>query len=370
MKAIALQFELKKPILACGADLKGAFALAKGPKAYLYDGFGDLADPDNLARYEKAVKVAMSKLGIRPALIACDLHPDYFSTRFAESCRLSAVSCQLVKVQHHEAHVASAIADNLVKGDVIGVAFDGTGFGSDGNIWGGEFFAGNPARLRREAHFEYVPMPGGESAIRQPWRMAASLLYKAFGNDFIKRSADRGRVLFIKTMMDKSINSPLTSSAGRIFDAAASLILGKEDASFEAQLPIELEKMAPDGYEERYAFDTRRSKGVFIIYMEKAVKGIVKDLAGGVDRRLLSGRFHNTMAEIVAKMVFRLSKKYALDKVVLTGGVFQNKYLSKKVRDDLMAQGFKVYSQSKVSINDSGIPLGQIAIAAARARCV
>ena len=230
MKVIKLPFKVKKPILACGADLKGAFALARGDEAFLTDGFGDLGGLDNLTKYEKSVKESIKRLKIRPEVIACDLHPDYFSTRFAERYALSAPRSALVKVQHHEAHIASAIVDNAIKGDVIGVAFDGTGYGPDGNIWGGEFFTGGLKRFDRAARLGYIPMPGAETAIREPWRMAFGYLYSAFGDDLppLVKRWDKKRRAFLKAMIDKDINSPLTSSAGRLFDAVGSLVLGKD----------------------------------------------------------------------------------------------------------------------------------------------
>ena len=369
MKTIKLPFKLKWPMLACGADMKGSFALAMGETAYLEDGFGDLADPDNLSRYKDAVTALENKLKLRPKLIICDLHPGYFSTRFAENAQRTTRNSRLYKVQHHEAHVASAMTDNSIKASVIGVAFDGTGFGTDGKIWGGEFFVGSPKSFKRAAHLEYLPMPGADAAIREPWRMAVSYLYRAFGDAFTARVKDADKALFIKTMIDKGINSPLASSAGRLFDAAASLILGREKAAFEAELPMELEKMAPKGYEERYDFDLKDERGVSVLHAVKTVKGIVRDLSAGIDRRLVSGRFHNTVAEMITRTASRLKKRCGIDRVVLSGGVFQNRYLTAKVTSTLRADGFKVYIHSRVSTTDAGIPLGQIAIAQARLTC-
>jgi hydrogenase maturation protein HypF len=369
MKTIKLPFRLRKPALACGADMKGAFALAKGDTAYLEDGFGDLADPDNLERYEKAAGSLIKKLRIKPKVIICDLHPGYFSTRFAADLHRRTPGSVLYKVQHHEAHIASVITDNAIKGDVVGVAFDGTGFGSDGNIWGGEFFAGNPKSFKREAHFEYMPMPGGEAAIKEPWRMAASYLYKAFGSGCPKKSLSKDRFLIIKAMIDKGINSPMTSSAGRLFDGAASLILGKGSAVFEAELPIALEKIAPDGYDKSYEFDIISRDGMGIIVIGKVMKAIVKDLSDGIDRSVISGRFHNAVADIITKVAARSARKHGLNKIVFSGGVFQNRYLALRAGDVLRRGGFKVYTHSKFSTTDAGLPVGQIAAAAARGIC-
>ncbi|MDD5496491.1 MAG: hypothetical protein PHP46_05275 [Candidatus Omnitrophica bacterium] len=360
---------VKAPILACGADMKGSFSLARGRKAFFADGFGDLSAPDNFTRYEKAIENSIKVFGIKPRLIACDLHPGYFSSRFAERCTQYAVRRTLYKVQHHEAHIASAMVDNSIKGKVIGVAFDGTGFGSDGNIWGGEFFVGGFNNFKRSGHLEYIPMPGSDMAVREPWRMAASYLYRAFGNGFPRLNIDRKKWPVLKHMIDKKLNSPLTSSAGRLFDAAASLILSKHKAAFEAELPIELERMAMDSRGDSYGFDIKSRKGIYIIDPSKMIKGIVKDLSEKCGRSVIAAKFHDTIAEMVSKMCSRLRMKHRIDKVILSGGVFQNRYLTGKTVERLKKNDFKVYTHYRISTNDSGIPIGQIAIANARARC-
>ena len=355
MRKIKLPFKVKKPILACGADMKGAFAFAKGNEAYLFDGFGDLSELDNYAGYEKAIRDAEKRLKIRPEIIVCDLHPSYFSTRFAENYTLSAKRYKLYKVQHHEAHIASAIVDSAVEGNILGIAFDGTGYGLDGNIWGGEFFTGSIKNFKRITHLDYIPMPGGEMAIREPWRMAVSCLYHAFGDGFLKlkidfiKSIDKKRWAVLKKMIDKKINSPLTSSVGRLFDAAGSLILNKPYAWLEAELPIELEKIADKNIDDSYDPDDSA----------RIIKGIVRDLEKGVVAATISAKFHNT----IAQMILKTAKKTKMKKVVLSGGVFQNRYLIRKTINLLNESGFNVYKHLNVETNDSGIPLGQIAIA-------
>ena len=387
MKTVKLHFKVKCPILACGADMKCAFALAKGSEAYLFDGFGDLSDPDNLERYEKAVRREVKKLRIRPAIIACDLHPEYFSAKFAERfqsvCSRAHLSvpynCELYQVQHHEAHVAATIVDNSLKGGVIGVAFDGTGYGTDGNIWGGEFFVGNLRKLTRAAHLAYIPMPGGEAAIKEPYRMAVSYLYYAFGRDLfrlnlelIKKFYKRGQAPFIESfikLVDKRINSPLTSSAGRLFDAVGSLVLAKRTVEKEAELPMELEKMAIGLCRETYDLGIKTVAGMLEIDCRRIIKGVVKDLSKHADRATVSSKFHNTVAEIILKVSVILRKKFRVNKVVLSGGVFQNAFLSAIAKELLAKSGFEVFVHSRIPANDSGIPIGQVAIANARARC-
>lgn len=354
MRTIKLPFKLRKPVLACGADLKGAFAIAKGNIAYLFDGLGDLSQLNNFAKYEKAVRSAKIKCRVSPKLVICDMHPGYFSTQFAE--RFSPY-----KAQHHEAHIASAITENNIKGDVLGVAFDGTGYGLDGNIWGGEFFKGSVSSLKRIWHLDYIPMPGGEACIKEPWRMAVSYLYSIYGDKFLKfrigfvKKIDRKKWAVLKKMIDKKINSPLTSSMGRLFDAAASMILNKKNSEFEAQLPIELEHIVRPGIDDSYNPDD----SVDII------KGVVRDLESNTEAGVISAKFHNSIAELILKM----AKKSALKKVVLTGGVFQNSYLTERTTRLLKKNNFNVYTHVGVQMNDSGIPLGQIAIANERLLC-
>ncbi len=385
IRRITLPFKVNKPILACGADLKGAFAFAIGRKAILVDEFGDLSDLDNFTKYSRVIKYYRKKLRINPKIIACDLHSDYFSTRFAKAYILDPVPCTLYPVQHHEAHIASAIIENNIKGNVIGVAFDGTGYGSDGFIWGGEFFIGGLKGFRRAAHLEYIPMPGGEMAIKEPWRMAASYLYRAFGKDFStsrlvrnytssaveKHNFGLARRIKIDTsillkMIDKNINSPLTSSAGRLFDAAGSLILAKAKVSKEAELPIELERLILPGRSGSYKFRFRPDDEGIIIDTKEIIKGIVKDLSDKAERQEISRKFHNTMALVIAKTVLRLSGKSGIRQAVLGGGVFQNRYLTAKAVELLEAFGLKAYTHSNIPTGDSGIPLGQIAITNAR----
>lgn len=346
--------------------MKGAFAVAKGDEAVLVDGFGDLGDPDNFANYEKAIESELKKLKVRPKIIACDLHPGYFSSRFAESF-------QPYRVQHHEAHIASAIVDYAIRGKVIGVAFDGTGYGSDGNVWGGEFFIGGLKNLKRAAHFDYVAMPGADLAVTEPWRMAASYIYRTSGKrkgriylKYLKRFKEWP---ILKKMIDKNINSPLTSSLGRLFDAVGSIVLSKLTARYEAELPIELEKMAVRMCRDRYKFDIKTRNGLIKISVFKTIEGIVWDLQRRVDKGIISAKFHNTVAEVILDTALNLRKSFKINKVILSGGVFQNRFLTARAGQLLKNRKFEVYTHLKVPTNDSGIPIGQIAIANMRARC-
>ena len=393
IRRIELPLKVKRPILACGADLKGAFAFSKGREAFLVDGFGDLGDLDNFTKYKQAVRKYLKKFGVKPRVIVCDLHPNYFSTRFAEELQSASCDSRLYQIQHHEAHIASAIVDNDIKSDVIGVAFDGTGYGSDGNIWGGEFFVGGLKGFKRAAHLGYIPMPGGDKAIREPWRMAVSYLYHAYGKK-VSYCSSEGKIMLLDcarriilpesrtshlcskdievvlAMIDKRINSPLTSSAGRLFDAVGSLVLAKDIVSKEAELPIELERLLAGGECGKYKFEIHTKEGKLVIGTASIIKGVVEDLAKKKESALMSCKFHNTMADIILKISLKLSKEFKVRKVVLSGGVFQNRYLTAKTADGLRENGLEAYIHSGISTNDSGIPIGQIAIANARATCV
>lgn len=374
MPTIKLPFTVKRPILACGADMKGAFAVAQGSVARLYDGYGDLAEIDNLVRYEKDVGRAARM--VKPALVACDMHPGYFSSHVAESLRDAACDLPICRVQHHEAHIAGAIVDHGIAGSVIGVAFDGTGYGADGMAWGGEFLVGNARRFVRAAHLAYVPLPGGDRAVREPWRTGASYLYRACGERWTGMPIDFSRRLhkkkwrLVKEMIDRKVGAPMTSSAGRLFDAAGSIILARHGACRDAELPVALERIASTAWADAYGFRTRRDGPGYLIDASPAIKGIAADLAKGVPPALVAGAFHGTVASIIAKTCAVLRKTSGVRKVVLGGGVFQNKILSDRAVFMLSADGFTVYRSVRVATTDSGIPIGQIAIAKARARCV
>lgn len=361
MKTIKLPFKVKEPVLACGADLKGAFALAKGDIAYLYDGFGDLSELDNYTKYVNSTTAALKKHAISPKVVVCDLHPGYYSTRFAETFKLSTVDCRLWTIQHHEAHIASVITDNAIKDDILGAAFDGTGYGSDGNMWGGEFFEGSIRKLKRVSHLDYIPMPGGEACVKEPWRMAASYLYYTFGKSFLKlrvpfiKDIDKSRWSILQGMIDKKINSPGTSSMGRFFDAAASFVMNKKKVAFEAELPIEFERMARAGIDLSYDSDSSTS----------IMRGLARDVEKRTEAAVISAKFHNS----IANLILNVAGKRKMKKIVLSGGVFQNNYLLKRATQLLTENGFNVFTHSAVQTNDSGIPIGQIAIVNERVLC-
>ena len=380
---ILLPHPIKKSILACGADTKGTFALAKGKHAYIFQGYGDLSNVDNFKKYNAAIKKNIKNFKIAPEVIACDLHPNYISTNFAAQCscpiywakpKASAFakasagrqSPKLKTIQHHRAHIASAIAENSIRGEVIGVAFDGTGYGEDGNIWGGEFFIGGLKSLKRFAYFDYVKLPGGESSIKNPWQTAVSYLHKTFGRRIydldlpLFKKIKKENIDIVIKMIENNFNCPKASSVGRFFDAVSSLLGLVYEKCGEAEGPMKLEKIAQDKTRDYYNFKIKKDEN-YVIITDDIIKGIIKDIRDKRANSYISTKFHNTIAAIILK----ISKLHSdrIKTVVLSGGVFLNKVLTNKAKMLLERNGFNVYTQSDRTTTDAGIPLGQVALA-------
>ena len=352
----------KKKIVALGAQSKSSLCFVKGDAAYFSSSGGDLADLKDLKIFENRIKA----LKIKPEIIACDLHPEYASTKLADNW-VKGEGLKVKSIQHHEAHVASCIVDNNIKGKVIGVAFDGTGFGKDGNIWGGEFFTGSLKKMKRVAHLKYIPMPGGEASIKRPWQMAFSYLYTSNLPTLTRLDKDRSGLL--AQMIDKGINSPLTSSMGRLFDAVAAIIDIRSEVEYEGQAAIELEKAIsrqPSAFsrKKRYNFKSKNEDGVIVIDWKPVIKGIVSDLQNKKTKAEISLKFHNAVCYMIKDVCVILRKKYKITKVCMSGGVFQNKYLAKHTKPLLEEQGFKVYLHKRLPAHDGNIALGQAAIVA------
>ncbi len=371
---IGLPFKKRSECLALGAQSKASFCLVKNGVAYLSGPCGDLGDLRNVELFEKGVASLRRRCKSRPGIIACDLHPEYISTRLAED--MAEKGARLKPVQHHEAHVASCMADNAVKGAVIGIAFDGTGFGRDGNVWGGEFFTGSIKGFKRAAHLKYIPMPGGEASIKKPWHMAWSYLYNIYGMRFkglkidFLRGLDRAKIDLLVQIIDKKINSPLTSSMGRLFDAVSSLLGICYAAEYEGQAAIELEKAIKrqatrDNGQGKYTFRYKDKHGVIVIDWVPVIRGIIKDIQARKGKAEISLKFHNAICAMIKEVCILLRKKYKISKVCLSGGVFQNRYLTSRTKPLLEEEGFKVYSHKKVPAHDGNIALGQAVLAGA-----
>jgi hydrogenase maturation protein HypF len=362
-----------KNVLAVGAELKGAVCLTRGDKAFLSQHIGDLQNASTLLSMEETVGHLERILKIVPEVVAFDMHPDYLSTVYAQGIN----NLPKIGVQHHHAHLASCMAENALEGDAIGVIFDGTGYGPDGTVWGGEFLVGGYTAYRRKGHFRATPLPGGDSAVREPYRMALSYLYAVFGDGLFDLSLPcmemipaAERKLFLK-MLEKRLNSPLTSSCGRLFDAVAALIGLRGRVSYEGQAAIELEALAESSRScQVYPFKVTTEKGTHQVDFGPMIRAIVDGLASGRAGAEIARSFHNTVGAAVGEICGLIRKETGLDRVVLSGGVFQNKLLSEGVCDLLAENEFHVFTQRLAPPNDGGIALGQAIIAGRSNICV
>jgi len=360
---IRLPFPLK-PILACGAELKNTFCLTRDEYAFVSQHIGDMETLETLNHFQRTVDLYQKLFRIRPEIVAYDLHPEYLSTKYA--LRLAG---DKIGVQHHFAHMASCLAENGERGPVIGLAFDGLGFGADGNLWGGEFLVGDYGSFERRAHFEYVPMPGGAAAIQNPWRMALSYLYTFLGREglmkhlpiFAKATEEKIRVIL--QQIDRQVNSPRTSSCGRLFDAVSALLELCSSVSYEGQAAVELEMIASPGEIGAYEFFGEEEEGKEIIRLKPMIEGILRDLGKGTVHPVISSKFHNTLVKIGVATCRKIKRQGGPKKVALTGGVFQNRLLSERMRAALEKAGFAVLLHRRVPCNDGGLSLGQAVIA-------
>lgn len=376
-------------ILAVGGHLKNTFVITRGRRAFVSQHVGDLENLETLRTLEEGVTHFQRLFDLRPAVVAHDLHPDYLSTRFA--VRIAAErSLTIVGVQHHEAHIASVLADAGHPGPVVGVAFDGAGYGTDGTIWGGEFFVGSSGALTRVARLARLPLPGGEAAIREPWRLGLALL-QVCGIDpeaALAPVADNGvdTLLsrpweFVGSIIEKGLNTPLTSSAGRLFDAVAALLSLRLEVSHEGQAAILLETAArrhfattglpsatttPDWLaRDGWPGATPPESPPRVIPLEPFARALVDDLARGDQPSQIAARFHHALSWVTAEEAAEHAARHSLDTVALGGGVFQNMLLLQLLTDRLRRLGLEVLTHRNVPTNDGGLSLGQAATAAA-----
>ena len=350
-------------IIAFGAELTNCFCIGKGKKAFISQHIGDLQSLETTLFYEQTIAQFLRLFRVSPALLAVDMHPTYISTETG----LNYGKLPIVRVQHHHAHIASCMAEHHLDEKVIGIALDGTGYGTDGHSWGAEFMICDLNDFERVTHFEYIPLPGGDLATEEPWRMAVSFLYKVYGRDFLNlelpflKNIDPERVLLVLQMIDKKINSPLTSSAGRLFDCVASLLDLVQVSSFQAEGPMRLESLVRKGCTESYPFQNHET-----ICFDQTIRNIVEDIGNGIDKGTIAAKFHNTIISVIFEFANSIRLNQGINKIALSGGVFQNKYLLEGALEILQKNNFEVYSHSKVPANDGGIALGQLAVASKR----
>lgn len=352
-------------VLGCGAELKNTVCLTKGSQAFLSQHIGDLENPDAYDYFQMTIEHMKKILNITPGLLACDLHPDYLSTRYA----LEQNDIDIVQVQHHHAHIVSCMAENNIEGNVIGLAFDGTGFGKDGAIWGGEFLIADEKKYSRTGHLSYMSLPGGAAAIKEPWRMAVSYLHEVFGDEMLDlnipviREIEDKRLFFIRDMLIKRINCPKTSSMGRFFDAVAAITGIRYTVSYEGQAAVELEMLADCSVTDCYPFDLT-SDGIYQIMPHAIIHGLVEDIEKKVAPSVVSAKFHNTVISMSESLCLVIRKETDINRVALSGGVFQNSYLLNGIIKELVKNRFEVFSHRNVPSNDGGISLGQAVCAA------
>ncbi len=373
---LPLAFDLPVPLLACGGHLKNTFCLGKGRHAFVSHHIGDLENLETLTSFREGIEHFERLFDIYPEAVVYDLHPEYLATKYA----LDTDIPRKIGVQHHHAHIASVMAEHGLTEPVIGIAADGTGYGTDGAVWGCEMMVADLKGFERLAHLRYIPLPGGEQAVRQPWRMAATYLSQAFGEAFLEidipfvHQLDRSKWHMLYQMMARGINSPHTSSLGRLFDAVAALLglpSGSATQLYEGQAAIELEIQATQCSQlESYPFSIEidEDKAPTLLDVAPTIWAIVDDIQQGLPVAIIANRFHRTIAELLANVCDEIRKQTGLNIVALSGGVFQNRLLLEQLLALLEDRNFQVYINRRVPPNDGGLCLGQIAIAAAQLR--
>jgi hydrogenase maturation protein HypF len=352
-------------VLALGGELKGTICLTKENRAFVGQHIGDLENLETLEFLQQTVDHLQRILEVRPSLLVHDLHPDYLSTQVAEA----QDELPTLAVQHHHAHVVSCMAEHGLQGKVLGLALDGTGYGEDGTVWGGEILLADEKLYERVAHFEYVPMPGGAKAIKEPWRMAVAYLWATFGQEIFQeelplpRKWDRGQIEVLVHMMQRGLNSPLTSSCGRLFDGVAALAGLRDRIAYEGQAAIELEQwLEPTA--ERYHYEFREVGEKLLLSPTAIFRQVYEDAVSGVEPSMISGKFHQTLVEMFAEVSVNLCKLHGLNRVVCSGGVFQNVFLLENLEERLAGSGLEVYTPELIPANDACISLGQAVIGA------
>ncbi|MBE0430231.1 MAG: carbamoyltransferase HypF [Dehalococcoidia bacterium] len=409
-----------RQVLGCGAEQKNTFCLTRNNYAFLSQHIGDMENLETLEHFEGTISLYKRLFGLEPEIVAHDLHPDYLATRYAGE--LGQAGMRLVPVQHHHAHIASCMADNGLEGPVIGVAFDGTGMGADGRIWGGEFLVADYRGFHRAGHLEYLPLPGGDAATKRPYRTAIAYILTLLGEDVLNAviAISRGNAVappghppsvvlseakdvsargacsvkraqsppgsvgqvaeaemeVIKRQIERGTNSPLTSSMGRLFDAVSALLGIRGEIGYEGQAAVELEMAAHSfviasrvsdeaifGNDETYPYRIAVDGGMKVVRLSELVSAVIEDLRGGMAVAMISARFHNTVARMTTEMCRLIADQTGIGQVALSGGVFQNRLLLRRVVSLLEGSGFQVFAHRQVPCNDGGVSLGQAVIA-------
>jgi hydrogenase maturation protein HypF len=368
-RAIVAKHSFAQPILACGAHLKNTFCIASGAQAFLGPHIGDLETAETLRQYELAIERMKTFVGVHPRVIAHDMHSEYFSTRYAQAQRRA----RTIAVQHHHAHIASVMAEHGLDGQVIGVAYDGTGFGTDGTLWGGEILVARYAGFERFATFRSIALPGGEQAIRQPWRIALALLNDAYAGEPplgalpLFRELPQMAIETARRMIERRLNTPLARGVGRYFDAFGALFLVVPDAAYEGEVALRWNEAADGAEQSEYPIAIRESSGPWEIDLRATVRAAVDDFRAGRSAATISARFHNTLAAATAAAVRAALADRGAMPVVLSGGCFQNVRLAESTLAALRPHA-RVFMNRNIPPGDGGIALGQAFVAGARLR--
>ncbi|MBM3179214.1 MAG: carbamoyltransferase HypF [Chloroflexi bacterium] len=357
------------PLLAAGSELKNTFCITNKNYAFLSHHIGDMENYETLKSFEQGVEYFEKLFRVKPEALACDMHPNYLATRYALE-RAERENIPTFSVQHHHAHIAACMAEHGLDGShpVIGIAFDGTGYGDDGTIWGGEILIADYKSYQRAAHLEYFPLPGGDAAIKRPARTALALLW-SLGLDWDERLAPVAEFcaedqVTLRAQLEKKINALMTSSMGRLFDAAAALAGVRQMVNYEGQAAIEFEALADPTEAGKYSLSLNQTQGG----VRSGIRSLVKDVLTGVPTPIISARFHNGLAEAARVAALEIKRKTGISKMILSGGVWQNITLLRRTLSLLRNEGFVVYIHREVPTNDGGLSLGQAVIAAMRMR--
>jgi len=351
-----------KTVLAVGAHLKNNVALKIDNNIFISQHIGDLETKQAYSAFQRSAQDLPRLYDARIDVVACDMHPDYLSTKFAEQLELPNQS-----IQHHLAHVVACMAENEIEPPVLGVAWDGTGYGLDGTVWGGEFLlVKGDGSFERVAHFKQFPLPGGERAIKEPRRSALGLLYEILGEGFwsvpgcVADLSEKEKSL-LRQMLEKRINAPLTSSVGRLFDAVAALVGLRQTCSFEGQAAMELEFTRQADVADAYSFVVTATTPI-IVDWEPAIRELLNDVARGAGATLISAKFHNGLVEAA----IAVARKIGRQKIVLGGGCFQNRYLTESLVSRLREEKFQPYWHQRLPPNDGSIAFGQAVAASCK----
>jgi hydrogenase maturation protein HypF len=365
--SVALPLQTKRPLLACGAQLKNTFCVAKDRRAWVSHHIGDLENFETLQSFRQGIEHFQTLFGVQPEVVAHDLHPEYLSTKYA----LERFELEAVAVQHHHAHLAACLAEHGERGPAVGAIYDGTGYGTDGTIWGGELLVGDLERFERAGHLLPVRLPGGERAVREPWRMACAWLLAARGEEAtvpprIAKEVEPRLWHAVSELARRGLASPPTTSMGRLFDAVAALCGVRLRVNYEGQAAAELES-ACDRFERgAYPLPLVRQDGEVILDPRPTIDEAARDVQRAVPAALVAARFHNAVAAATACACISLAGQRNLDIVVLAGGSFQNRALLESVAASVGRAGLRVLVPERLPPNDGGISYGQAAVAAAR----